>query len=127
VAAVRESRVQREFLIESGSTDDKILDLVERALSQKGFDVRRSGDGLVAKQGSQLLTRLLGTWSVSSEGRLPKAVEVSAGDGRNIRVRIRETLGFGYFDWRTREKYELHFAQLERAIRESVAGAPPNQ
>jgi hypothetical protein len=110
-------RVQREFAVEPTSPDR--LEAATRALEALGFEVTRSAEALAATQGSQLVTRLLGTWRVSSEPRLPKAVDVVA-DGPVLRFRIRETLGIGFFDQRTREKYELHFAQLEDTIRSEL-------
>lgn len=66
---------------------------------------------LRAAQGSQLWTRLLGGWFVSST-TLPKEARVTFGEtskGLLLRVNIEETMGFGFLDPILAKKYEQFF------------------
>lgn len=86
-------------------------------------------DELVATQGSQLLTRLLGGWFVPPKW-LPQRVTIRwrrTADGVRIRVYFEETLGFGIMDSILAQKYEKHFAQLANEMRTATGGRKQNQ
>jgi hypothetical protein len=67
---------------------------------------------VVATQGTQLGTRLLGGWFVPARW-LPKKVTVSLSQHNNaawrVRVHWEDTLGFGIMDPLLRKKYEKFF------------------
>ncbi|OWK45141.1 hypothetical protein [Fimbriiglobus ruber] len=66
---------------------------------------------IVAKQGSQLKTRLLGGWFVSPES-LPKRATIrlrETSEGTRVKAVIEESLGFGILDPILKGKYEKYF------------------
>jgi hypothetical protein len=73
--------------------------------------VDESDSEMQAKQGSQLLTRLLGGWFVPPAW-LPKSAIVAAKKtktGVRIRARIQESMGFGFLDPILAKKYKAFF------------------
>ncbi|MDN5858932.1 MAG: hypothetical protein L0H84_09940 [Pseudonocardia sp.] len=66
---------------------------------------------ITAEGGSQLVVRMLGVWC-APEDAYPRRVRISytpTVDGTQVDAAIEETLGFGYFDRRTRRNYLASF------------------
>jgi hypothetical protein len=89
-----------------------VLDALRTFVKVSGFKiVDEQTNEIRVKQGSQLLTRLLGGWFVSA-ATLPKAATVSVrhrDDGVLVRALIEETLGFGIMDPILADKYRVFF------------------
>jgi hypothetical protein len=89
-----------------------VLDALRTFVKVSGFKiVDEQTNEIRVKQGSQLLTRLLGGWFVSP-ATLPKAATVSVRqkeDGVLVRALIEESLGFGIMDPILADKYRAFF------------------
>ncbi len=82
---------------------------------------------LVATQGSQLWTRLLGGWFVRPT-TLPKQARVTfteTGKGLRVRASIEETMGFGFLDPILAQKYEKFFEEWMCDLEDLLAEEGP--
>jgi len=98
--------------------------------------VEESDAEIRVKQGSQILTRLLGGWFVSPAW-LPKRAMIEfqqAKDGVHVQAMIEESLGFGFMDPILSDKYRKYFEQWmddlnhflhQRKVAGSSASAEP--
>jgi hypothetical protein len=87
------------------------------------FDEEGEFHSLRAAQGSQLWTRLLGGWFVSST-TLPKEARVTFSEtskGLLLRVTIEETMGFGFLDPILAEKYKKFFEDWMCDVEDALA------
>ena len=86
-------------------------------LAERGWRVRRSKESVSATRGSQFRMRLFGTWSLNVDPNdLPQEL-ILAATGDALRVTLRDRIGIGVLDHRTKEKYELAFADAEALVR----------
>jgi hypothetical protein len=84
--------------------------------------VEEIGDELRIRQGSQLLTRLLGGWFVPATW-LPKRAAVlvrQTADGVRIRATIEEAMGLGVMDPLLKRKYQGFFETWMDDLRKAV-------
>ncbi len=86
-----------------------------------------SRDGEIAgKQGSQLVTRLLGGWFVKP-ATFPKLLAIryeKHNSGCLINVRIEESMGFGVLDAHFKSRYEDYFSEFMEALKREL---PPGE
>lgn len=92
---------------------DLANEVLRRFLAQQQMTVgqAQAGSEIEARQGSQLITRLLGGWFVNPK-QLPKRAEIRLNpteQGLRIEVFIEETLGLGYLDSIMKARYESYF------------------
>lgn len=92
-------------------------------LEEKKFKISTNQENLiVANQGSQLISRLIGFW-LSPVGFLPKmiTVELNKSDSKlELQIIMEDTIGFGIVDPISKNKYKKYFesvlADLEKAL-----------
>ncbi len=96
---------------------------VERFFQQRKMQIITQEDReFVAKQGSQLLTRLLGGWFVPATW-LPKRATVrlrQVEGGTRVSAVIEETMGFGFIDPLFEKKYRNFFEAWVDELHEAV-------
>ena len=96
---------------------EKGKSIAELFCNQNGMRIDRVNSGevveIVASQGSQLKTRLLGGWFINPVNFPKRAIvllQVAEG-GTHVAAQIEETLGFGILDPHFKSKYETYFHQ----------------
>lgn len=117
----RVSRTEEWTVVEAPETVRARLQAHGRRL---GVRVEESGEGLGWSQGSGLKTRFYGAWNVDPSVLPCRATLGLASDGGGTRVRARldEAMGFGYFDGKTKERYEAHLAASVGQLKRVAAG-----
>jgi hypothetical protein len=96
---------------------------VERFLQQQNMKIVAEEDReFVAKQGSQFLTRMLGSWFVPATW-LPKRATVrlrQVEGGTRVSAMIEETMGFGFIDPLFEKKYRNFFEAWVDELHDAV-------
>ena len=102
---------------------DEIRQRIERLFATRKVRIVQAGAGeITGKQGSQLLTRLLGGWLVNP-ATFPKLVAIRYerhDSGSKVEVRIEETMGVGVLDSHFKSRYEGYFAEFVSTLKQQL-------
>jgi hypothetical protein len=106
-------RVQLNDSWTANTPIDLANDGLRRFFTQQQMIVvqEHAGPAIEVRQGSQLITRLLGGWFVNPK-HFPKRAEIRlcpSEKGLRVDVLIEETLGLGFLDSHFKSRYEGYF------------------
>jgi hypothetical protein len=117
------SRVQLNKAFQSSLNSEALTQKLTSFLEEKKFKISTNeNDLIVAKQGSQFISRLIG-FMLSPVGFLPKMITLKTkkiGDKVEVEAIMDETVGFGILDPLSKKKYSKYFesvlADLEKVL-----------
>lgn len=115
------SKVEHAFNLPAMS-GPAIVDRCAKTLSDLGWNVARPSQTTCSgTRGSQIRARLLGTWALRVRPKdLPQQVAVEA-SATGLHITLRDRVGVGVLDQRTKDKYAVAFAETEEALRAALS------